>query len=551
MHTGPAATPDFRSEPLVAGALGSVDAAVLGLMVESRPGLSVRAREPRFVIASDPAVEHWSNGSAEGWRWNALNPEVCPSSWQEAQRVSMSSGVAVDGDRVVLHNDLFGMQQLFFFEHRGGIYFSNWLPVLAAAAPALTVDPAAWASILVLGFAIPGSSPFAEIRSLAHCSAVSVGGDSVETIGEGPLPSSTRHDGSGATVGAVVRDLGVALLSSNRPRAVTLSGGWDSRLLLGVSAAQRDRVEAWTTSTDDGLDLDLELARPVARFLDVAHVEVVPEADSWAASSAVAGERFSCQTWMHAWLEPLAAAMRSSAVEVIDGLAGDVLFKGLFQDPTDDTKGSSVRARRELWGRLGGGWSLRDDVWSSEALALFDELAFSSFDAYIAPMVADPTWQMSAVLTTRTARAVALSPLRLFGPELSVRLPFLSPQVLGAAFSGDLHRRRGGALYRELLAETDPRLAALPSTNDVTTSADRGARRQEHPGAMRRFVEVIGAVEPALRLLAPQLREAIDQEDLAALSRAVRWDGPLAGLQAVHGYAGWRLAYPAVRGDIT
>jgi hypothetical protein len=45
-------------------------------------------------------------------------PEVCPSSWQEAQRVSMSSGVAVDGDRVVLHNDLFGMQQLFFSEHR-------------------------------------------------------------------------------------------------------------------------------------------------------------------------------------------------------------------------------------------------------------------------------------------------------------------------------------------------------------------------------------------------------------------------------------------------
>ena len=87
--------------------------------------------------------------------------------------------------------------------------------------------------------------------------------------------------------------------------------------------------------------------------------------------------------------------MRTSGVDVVDGLAGDVLFKGLFQDPAADTKGSSLRERHELWGRLGGGRSLRADVWTAEALTVFDELAFPSFDAYISPLVADSTWQMT------------------------------------------------------------------------------------------------------------------------------------------------------------
>src|SRR5690606_25065455 len=67
-----------------------------------------------------------------------------------------------------------------------------------------------------------------------------------------------------------------------RRLAVTLSGGWDSRLLAALATLRRKRPPvAWTTSPDNGLDRDLTLAPAVAAELGIRHHTVVPGPEAW------------------------------------------------------------------------------------------------------------------------------------------------------------------------------------------------------------------------------------------------------------------------------
>ena len=306
MHATRMPLPEFRNEPLVAGVLGSADAGVLGPMVENQPGLTVQVRRQRFIIASDPAVEHWSNEAGEGWHWNALNSAVRPSSWQEAQhatqcrRVSPSMAIGWSCTTTCWHAAAVLLraprrhllQQLAAVTRCGG-------PDAVGRSGSLGIDPRP---------RVRHSWPFAVRRDPQPGALLGRwlwGEDSVDTVGGGPLPPTTGHGGSGAA--SALSSATSASLCRRRVghrRSPSAVGG----IRVSSSALRPPRVSSRSLDDgpDDGVDLDLELARPVARFLDVAHVEVVPGADSSAASCAVAGNGSAHQTWMHAWLEPLA-----------------------------------------------------------------------------------------------------------------------------------------------------------------------------------------------------------------------------------------------------
>jgi hypothetical protein len=253
---------------------------------------------------------------------------------------------------------------------------------------------------------------------------------------------------------------------------------------------------------------------------------------------------------MHGWLEPLAATLRARGAPVVDGLGGDVLFKGLFQDPEDDLAGQSRAARRRLFERLGGWHAARDDAWSNQAMELFSDVVFDDFDRSIMPMTEGPNWQMLVVLTTRTARAVALAPLRLFGPEPDLYLPFISLPVLAAAFDSGVRRQRGDHFYRQLIASVDPSLERMPSTNDPDLTRERSQeRRIEHPVALVHLADVIRQSAAALQLLAPRLRRVIEERDITQLADAMKWTSTTRALQGVYSYASWSMANPFVDGS--
>lgn len=534
----------FDSEPLVLGGIGQVVPSSFGSALEG-PGLRIVSQTPSYVLFANRELTRWKSGGSEGWFWNPVDRRIRPASRDDVQRLAMASGLTFERGKAFVHNDLLGIQQLHYLKVPAGILFSNWLPILLPMAKDFSPDAVAWTSILLLGSVLPGRSPFTEIRSLPACSSVSVS-DGVVRVVQGDLELPPPHGPS------VQKALKRGLPRRSLSAAYTLSGGWDSRMLLGLACTRRPsrKPVAWTTNPDDGLGIESELARDVAAYLGVTHHQVTPEVDSEAQSMQFASRRFHHSTWMHTWLEPLAAQLRSRRAVVVDGLGGDVLFKGLYQDSDADRLGRSVSARRALWRRLGGEFAEGVDTWSPAAIELFRDVAFADFEEVIQPFLDSPAWQTLAVLTTRTARAVALSPCRLFGPECEVYLPFVTSDVLAIALSSGVHEIRGPDLYRKLLRSVDERLALLPSTNDpLVIRRSSEPLRQQHPSVARILAEVIGRSEPALQLLSPKVRGAVEAHDIDELVDLMRWTGISRGLRGAFTLASWWSANPGlVRG---
>lgn len=535
--------PRFDSEPLVMGAVGRTTEARVNRATEIAPELKVITRGQRVTLLSNRRLQTWRSNSGRGWYWSPLDRRVRPRSWKEVQNDAMAPGLAVLKDGEMLHNDLLGIHQLQYLEQDQAVYFSNWLPLLAEIAGASRTDVNAWASILLLGFPNPGRSQFEEIRSLPPCSSLRISDDVTQVDHASPFVAQDAKQ-----LDSAVSALCASLPSLWKRGVYTLSGGWDSRFLVGLAVQRTGRIETWTTHTDTSDDVEVELARAVAIHLGTRHRELRPTPNSQAISIDRALTRFHQSTWLHSWLEPLASRVRGERRLVVDGLGGDVLFKGLLQEPDDDHSGRNKQARFALWQRLGGRSASREDVWSSSALALFKAVGYEDFDEVIAPLTESPTWQTLAILTTRTARAIALAPMRLFGPEIDVYIPFLTSRTLSIALNPSIHRLRGPALYRELLGRVDPMLSALPSTNDeAVKTATHGQRRMYARSTLEQLSATIGAVDPARRLLAPGLERAVVKGDVERLGAVMAYTGPNRALHGAYAYASWLLANPQVK----
>ena len=456
----------------------------------------------------------------------------------------MAPGVAQQEEDVRLHNDRLGLHQLYYFETNDMVVFSNWLPILVELSGARKPDRSAWVSIILLGFPTPGRSQFEEIQSLPPFSSLLV-------RDRARLERSDPPEGGASKDPAAVVDAIASSLPGKRVRNVIypLSGGWDSRLLAGIARQTRRRLETWTTSTTHNFapdPTDIDIARTVAGHMRTRHYEITPSLDEQPKAIDSTLARFHDSTWLHSWLEPMAARVRLRGASVVDGL-GAVWIKGFRQNPADDDKGRNRDVRLALWKRLGGSNGVREDVWSESARALYEDVGFQDFDDTILGFSEAHAWQTLSILTTRTARAVSLAPMRLFGPDVDTFLPLITPRTLDAALSPEIYRKRGIQLAQSLLTLADPALASMPSTNDAAPAEKRRAARPLlHPDSLQRFVEVIGDCEPALRTLAPDLARTVTDRNSGQLTREMSNAGSYRAILGVYAYATWMSEYSVV-----
>ena len=129
---------------------------------------------------------------------------------------------------------------------------------------------------------------------------------------------------------AEVVDVLAQAVQPTRRTVITLSGGWDSRMLGLLARRRRRRMQAWTTSTDDGGDRDVEYAAPVAAALGIRQQTLIPGDRAWVEEHASVRLRTGFQTVHHTWLMPLVRKLHGIGAPVLDGLAGDALFKTSF-----------------------------------------------------------------------------------------------------------------------------------------------------------------------------------------------------------------------------
>jgi hypothetical protein len=151
-------------------------------------------------------------------------------------------------------------------------------------------------------------------------------------------------------------------------------------------------------------------------------------------------------------------------------------------------------------------------TWQREARGLADSPAQLSLTAY----------------RTRTLRGIALAPESILGAEAAVLTPFTDDRVARAALAVPPESKLDGAFYREVLASVDPKVGALPSTNDAAETPKRPTGNREiKKSALEGYTERLRSsplrdeVDPAILDSAERLGEVLDASKPAHLIRAL------------------------------
>lgn len=549
MHRSSDPALEFRSRPYVCGALGERDDALLGALVAAAPSaLKTAVAGDRLALFASHRLRPWRSGGRKGLLWNPLADGPPPRGWREASESRMSAGVETGDDgRVAVHTDALGMQDVYFRRIGGAVYFAGRLePLLGLGGAGLHIDWDAWASILAFTGPAGDATPFAEVRRLRAAEAwtwqegiLRLESFEPSWTGVEPDPGFTPADAVDAVAQAV---------DPTRKTVIALSGGWDSRLLGALATRRRRRMRAWTTSPDDGLDLDLEYAGPVAAALGVRRQVLIPGEDAWAEDHTAVRERTAFQTTLHTWMMPLARELHRDGSPVLDGLAGDVLFKALLVPSGIDDERDPGRRLRLIWEELEGNRLRGNALLRPEVLGSFTERSERALAAAAAGVAGHHAAATLATLRTRTARSIAPAPLWLMGPEVALEFPFLHPEVLKAALRVPLEAKVGGGFYRRMLAAAHPASAGLPSTNDPLPEGVRWRRRsQARASALKAATDHIRSSEAAAALFTREAASRLLEPEALDPSRV-----KMAHVRVLHWgslFAQWHDRYRAVLAD--
>lgn len=493
----------YLASPFVCGAIGQWDERTLARLVRNAPvSVAPIVKDGRLALFSSGETLRWGSATSAGYCWGALAQGSVPSDWADASERWMATGAAIGQSGIAVHADALGFQDLYYRRMGDAVYFAVRIdPLVDLDDTRLHVDWGAWASMLAVTSPVGDATPFVEIRRLRAATAwVSRGG---KLALESFEPSWLAVDPDPRSSAEAIVDLIESTILPGRSARITLSGGWDSRLLAILAKRRRSMVTAFTTSHDDGYELDLEFARPVAAALGMEHQEVVPDDEAWVRNYAVVRRRTEFQTVHHTWFMPLYRQLHHGRAPVLDGLAGDVLFKNLFVTQELVAERDPGRLWQGMWSSLGGASLADEDLLRPAVREALTALSQEAFKDATSTTADHPAAATLGILGTRTARAIASSPLLLLSPEATVELPFVDAHVVASALRVPLDAKVDGQFYQRMLEAADREIAALPSTNTVKPSGRRSPRRLMLPSSLNALTSHIRASEFVRDLLEP------------------------------------------------
>lgn len=476
------------------------------------------------------------DGDGVTWSWATPGPA---SDWRQVSEDRFGCGLLRDGDGWVLFTDALGVNPVLVRVVDDVVLFGDSVEALAAVGPVLEPDWQAWSETISLGAPLGDRTHFSGIRRLRAGTALRVGRDGSVT-GIGYLPSWTTYTPDPVRPEEMVETL-LAALPDAEGIAVPLSGGWDSRILAALACRRyRPLPDAWTVGQDDGRDRDLDLAPAVAQALGLTQHVVTQPLSGWPELAGEARRRLGHVTWLHTWFMPLVREMRGSVPAFLDGLAGDVIVKGLFVDedlldaPEADRPGM-------LFARLGGDPERFQGLFREEVVPAILEPAREDFLA-IARLFEGHANQLAlTILQTRTARVIAPAALRLFGTEIRPWFPYMHPDFLRMALTVDPREKLEGALSRRLLMTAAPQVADLPSTNDPGDPQPRTRYwLQAGKEALTWMIGLVESSSPAAALFRPGVLATLGEHGVDRKKTGLE---ALRALQAASLLADWEITY--------
>jgi Asparagine synthase len=465
--------------------------------------ISLAHRDESSVLFCDGTPARWETGSRSGWIWGEGPPSDRPvRSWKEAAREAGGCGLVRDGSARYLHSSVAGLAPVYFLEHGDATYFATRIDPLLAALPGrrrLSIDWRAWAAIFLVTAPLAERTPFLEVSRLPPFSRLDhrPGRGPRVRAGEWPWAAEPERGGRAEDVLDALREAMPA--SGSGPVSCPLSGGWDSRLLLMLARERGLPATAMTLGASQWRAGQERHAAAVARAAGV-ELDLIPAGRSYWGDQEATALLTDHQTTHHAWLLPLARRLARRRRPALDGIAGGILLKGHFVDADALAAGSRTESLALLWEQLSNERKV-NAVLPGRLGAALTEIARRDWMREAEAFGEHPAALTLAAYRTRTVRAISLSPMCLLGAGASVLTPFGDDRVARAALAVEPEAKLDGALYRRVLELVDPRIGALPSSNDA------GGRR---PGAAKRPPSRRTLEGYRERLRETPLREEID-----------------------------------------
>lgn len=242
-----------------------------------------------------------------------------------------------DGLNLRAEVDRYGHYPLFWAATDGGVAVSDSIAELLRLGASGRFDDDAIAAFLRLGFFLGDDTPFKSIRAFPPSGALTwqVGsGVDVEGVGikRAIDHSMTRSEAVDGFVERFRQAVSKSLPAQPERTALPLSGGRDSRHIAielhrlgfrpGLVVSQRHFPSRCDDDADVAARVCAELGWPI---------EIVRQVANPVRSEIEKNRIFDCLTDEHAWFLPSAQRMKERGMtSVFDGIAGDVLSKGLF-----------------------------------------------------------------------------------------------------------------------------------------------------------------------------------------------------------------------------
>jgi hypothetical protein len=381
--------------------------------------------------------------------------------------------------RLTIVTDILGMQPLYFVRQTGMFAVASEVRALTSSGMCRdTPDPAGWGAFLSFGHTIADRTLVADVRRVAPGSVVVYHPDT-DTLSASPYwswPSARVNTLDDSIVDAlgdrIVADVRACLAYHPRP-VLSLSGGYDSRLILGALDHIGQRPAVLTLAhPDEQHDLDGRLALRIARTFNLGVEHRVPRRDFFSSPDYLDYVRTSglASPSLYLFIAQLSSFLKTGIEAVWDGV-----FPGCALFPVHQHPGGFDAYLRHTARTDTPLWTAARQLFRPGFVTAMEEAFLETLATECAQYADDESGVSQFVVRNRTRHRVAPNPLQAFSNDVIPLAPGLSKSFWELASAIPTEMKRGHQLYRRLFRRRFPKALDVPAVSAGTI--DRFHRR--------------------------------------------------------------------------
>lgn len=376
----------------------------------------------------------------------------------------------IDGEEFFILNDKFGSRPLYYYFNGVNLFFSSEIKSMLNFIPK-DINWKAWSDRFMYRFVLGNDTFFKDVFSLSNASIFSISNDGLKTESYWDYDEVLIDDGLSLLqiIEGGVEKIKTAILrqSAGLNECICfLSGGYDSRCI--VSSFKKftsTKIKAFTTEHPAGIG-DIVYSKKVADKLGIEHRVSLHPRDIYSLYFLKKIYLLDGMVEENLWLLPLIDKIDGINLINFDGLAGDVLLKGLFLDNYNLKNFENDKILYKiLSNQIGYDVTYLKKYFGKE---IFYMLKYNnSILKELENIPKTPNRITIFFLKNRTKNAVSLAPNNITSEKLDSYFPFLDIDLV--EFSLKIHpdHKINKHIYSLILKELDSEIMEVPSTNDL------------------------------------------------------------------------------------